>query len=52
MRECIAVVPIKYSDLILVANPEVPANNLREIIALTKANPGKLNYASSGSGTP
>jgi len=30
----------------------VPANNLKEFIALAKSKPGKLNYASSGTGTP
>ncbi|MDO9279528.1 MAG: tripartite tricarboxylate transporter substrate binding protein [Polaromonas sp.] len=52
MRDFIAVAPINYSDLVLVANPKVPANNLKEFIAYAKANPGKLNYASSGPGTP
>ena len=38
-------------SLVLVANPKVPANNVRDLIAHAKANPGKLNYASIGLGT-
>ena len=36
---------------VLVVNPSVPANNVQELIAYIKANPGKVNFASSGSGT-
>jgi len=36
---------------LLVANPNAPVNNVRELIAYAKANPGKLNYASTGNGT-
>jgi tripartite-type tricarboxylate transporter receptor subunit TctC len=52
MRDFTAVAPINYSDLVLVVNPAVPAKTLVELIALAKAQPGKLNYASSGPGTP
>ena len=52
MRDFVAVAPINYSDLVLVANPKVAANNLKDLLTFAKANPGKLNYASSGPGTP
>jgi tripartite-type tricarboxylate transporter receptor subunit TctC len=35
----------------LVINPKIPANNMAELIAYAKANPGKLTYMSAGSGT-
>ena len=52
MRDFVPVTPINYSDLLLVVHPSVPANNLAELIALAKRQPGKMNYASSGPGTP
>ena len=52
MRDFVPVAPINYSDLVLVVNPAVPVNTLAELLALAKAQPGKLNYASSGPGTP
>ena len=36
---------------ILVAHPSVPANNLKELVALAKSAPGKYNYASAGNGS-
>lgn len=36
---------------LLVANPSVKANNVKELVALAKAQPGKLTYASAGNGT-
>ena len=52
MRDFTPVAPINYSDLVLVVNPDVKAKTLPELIALAKSEPGKLNYASSGPGTP
>jgi len=52
LRDLAPVAPVNYSDLLLVVHPSVPANNLKELIALAKREPGKMNYASSGPGTP
>src|SRR5665647_337440 len=52
MRDFLPVATINYSDLLMVVHPSVPANNVAEFIALAKKDPGKLNYASSGPGTP
>jgi tripartite-type tricarboxylate transporter receptor subunit TctC len=52
LRDLAPIAPVNYSDLILVVHPSVPANNLKELIALAKSKPGALNYASSGPGTP
>lgn len=52
LRDFVAIAPINYSDLVLVANPALPAQNLKALMAQAKAQPGKINYASSGPGTP
>jgi len=52
MKDFAPISGINYSDLMMVIHPSVPAQNLKEFIAYAKANPGKLNYASSGTGTP
>src|SRR5258706_3264340 len=52
LRDLAPVTGINYQDLLLVAAPGVRVNNLKESIALAKAKPGVLNYASSGPGTP
>lgn len=52
MRDFVPVAPINYSDLVMVVHPSVAAKDLKEFIALAKAKPGGLNYASSGTGTP
>src|SRR3954453_12436899 len=52
MRDLAPIAPVNYSDLVIVVHPSVPAKTLAEFIALAKSQPGKLNYASSGQGTP
>lgn len=52
MRDFVPVAPINYSDLLIVVHPSVPAKTVKEFVDLAKKEPGKLNYASSGPGTP
>ena len=51
MRDFVPVAALMSSELVMVVHPSVPANNLAEFIALAKAKPGTLNYASSGIGS-
>jgi tripartite-type tricarboxylate transporter receptor subunit TctC len=52
MRDLVPIAPVNYSDLVIVVHPKVTAKTLAEFIALARSQPGKLNYASSGQGTP
>ncbi len=51
VKDFVAVTLIARVPNMLVINPEVPAKNVGELIALLKANPGKYTFASSGNGT-
>ena len=51
VRDFIAVTQVVDLPSLLVAHSTLPANNLKELVAYAKANPGKLNYASPGSGS-
>jgi tripartite-type tricarboxylate transporter receptor subunit TctC len=51
VRDIVPVASIGRTPFILVVNPLVPAKTVPEFIAYAKANPGKLNMASSGNGT-
>ena len=44
------VIQVGYLPNVLLVNPSVPVKNARELIAYTQANPGKVSFASSGSG--
>jgi tripartite-type tricarboxylate transporter receptor subunit TctC len=52
MRDLVSIAPVNYSDLVIVVHPQVAAKTLQEFIALARSQPGKLNYASAGQGTP
>lgn len=52
MKDFTAVAPVNSSGLLLVVHPSVQVKSVGELIQFAKANPGKLNYASSGNGTP
>lgn len=52
MRDIAPVVHVARLAYVVVVHPSVPAATLPEFIAYAKANPGKINYGSAGSGTP
>ena len=51
MKDFSYVAMVASTPLMLVVHPSTPANNVRELIALLKATPGKYSYGSSGNGT-
>ena len=51
VNDLVPVVNLAQVTEILVANKDLPANNLREILAHAKARPGELSYSSSGAGS-
>ena len=51
VRDFVPITLIARLPNLLVINPNVPAKNVAELVALMKANPGKYTFASSGNGT-
>jgi tripartite-type tricarboxylate transporter receptor subunit TctC len=51
-KDLVPITNLLRVPLVLVANPSVPANNLKELMAYIKAQKGQFSYASAGSGTP
>src|SRR5262249_8577190 len=51
-KDLVPVVMMTSGQHMLVVHPSVKAGTLKEFVALVRANPGPLNYASSGAGTP
>jgi tripartite-type tricarboxylate transporter receptor subunit TctC len=52
MRDFVGIAPVNYSDLLLVAHPGTGIQSVKDLIERARAQPGRLNYASSGPGTP
>ncbi len=52
IKDFAAVTSLATSELALVVNPSLPANDLREFIALAKTKPGQLNYGTNSAGGP
>ena len=51
LKDFTPVTLVATTPLVLVANPGVPVGSVKELIAYAKANPGKLNFGSGGTGT-
>jgi len=51
VKDFVPIAPVAKVPNVLVANPSFPANNVKELIALAKAKPGEIQYASAGNGT-
>ncbi len=50
VRDLAPIVNVTAGPFVLMANPAFPANNVKELIALVRAQPGRIGYASSGAG--
>jgi tripartite-type tricarboxylate transporter receptor subunit TctC len=52
IRDTVPIASICLAPFVMVVNPSLPAKTVPEFIACAKANPGKINMASAGNGTP
>jgi tripartite-type tricarboxylate transporter receptor subunit TctC len=51
LKDLVPVTQVSSQQLVIAANPSLPANNMAELIALARKHPGELSYATPGSGT-
>jgi len=51
VKDLAGVTQVSVQHLVMAAHPSLPANNIAELVALAKKDPGKLSYATPGSGT-
>jgi len=52
IKDFAAVVPISNVEVVLAAHPSFPAKQLKELVAIAKSRPGKINYATASAGSP
>ena len=52
IKDFSAVALLASAPFILMVHPSMPVKSMQELVALAKARPGQINYASSGNGTP
>lgn len=52
LTDLVPVTRVTFVNMGLIVDGSLPVNNLKEFIALVKANPGKYNYGSAGAGSP
>jgi tripartite-type tricarboxylate transporter receptor subunit TctC len=50
-KNFVPVAPLVFVDMLVAATPSLPANTMRELVALAKAKPGQINYGSTGIGS-
>jgi tripartite-type tricarboxylate transporter receptor subunit TctC len=50
-KDFVAIAPFAINPFSLVSRPDLPANNVKELVALAKAQPGKITYSSAGLGS-
>ncbi|TMG97173.1 MAG: tripartite tricarboxylate transporter substrate binding protein, partial [Betaproteobacteria bacterium] len=51
-KDFVPIGQVASAPVLLVANPKLPVNSVKDLIALAKQKPGALNYGSAGSGSP
>ncbi|OFZ71505.1 MAG: hypothetical protein A2W04_09580, partial [Betaproteobacteria bacterium RBG_16_64_9] len=51
LKDLSGVTQVSQQHIVVAAHPKFEANNIAELVALAKKNPGKINYATSGAGT-
>jgi tripartite-type tricarboxylate transporter receptor subunit TctC len=51
IKDLAPVIMVSYSPHVLGVHPSVPVNSVKELIDYVKANPGKMNFATAGTGS-